>query len=86
MSASVLKNGGSCHLSTPEILIRQIARATKMNDMEIRRITYSLLQAGLIEIIRPEGAAVLPSRSIPTVNKEAQKGLVNKLISRIRSL
>lgn len=70
----------------PRNTIRQIARATKMNDMEIRRIVYSLLQAGLVEIIRPEGAAVLPSRSIPTASKEAQKGLVNKLISRIRSL
>ena len=70
----------------PRNTIRQIARATKMNDMEIRRIVFSLLQAGLIEIVRPEGAPVIPSRSFPTVNKEEQRGLINRLISRVRSL
>ena len=41
----------------PKNTMRQIARATKMNDLEIRRIVYSLLQAGLVEVVRPEGAA-----------------------------
>jgi hypothetical protein len=26
-----------------------------MNDLEIRRIVYSLIQAGLVEILHPEG-------------------------------
>jgi hypothetical protein len=46
----------------PRNTIRQIARATKMNDLEIRRIVYSLLQAGLVEIIRPEGVPALRRR------------------------
>lgn len=70
----------------PKNSIRQIARATKMNDLEIRRIVFSLLQAGLIEIVRPEGVVVPVSRSFPTSNKDEQKSLVNRLISRIRSL
>jgi DNA-binding transcriptional regulator YhcF (GntR family) len=58
-----------------------------MNDIEIRRIVYGLLQAGLIEIVRPEGMVVPQSpKMFPTQNKEEQKSLVNKLISRIRAL
>lgn len=71
----------------PKNTIRQIAATNKMNDLEIRRIVYGLLQAGLVEVTRPEGAKVpLPQRSFPTENKEEQKSLVNKLIGRIRSL
>ncbi|MBM3151224.1 MAG: DUF4388 domain-containing protein [Chloroflexi bacterium] len=71
----------------PRNSIRQIASATKMNDLEIRRIVYGLLQAGLVEIIRPEGApAPPPVRVFPTEDKEEQKSLVNRLINRIRSL
>ena len=72
----------------PRNTIRQIASATKMNDLEIRRIVYGLLQAGLVEIIRFEGAstAATTMRVFPTENKEEQKSLVNRLINRIRSL
>ncbi len=76
----------------PKNTIRQIARATKMNDLEIRRVVYGLIQAGLVEIVRPEGAPAprpqtqqLP-RQFPTPDKEEQKSLVNRLINRIRSL
>jgi hypothetical protein len=58
-----------------------------MNDLEIRRVIYGLLQAGLVEIIRPVGVvAPPPGRMFPTQNKEEQKSLVNRLIERIRSL
>lgn len=71
----------------PKNTIRQIGHAARLNDLEIRRIVYSLLQAGLIEIIRPGGGPIVPSaRSFPTKNKEEQKSLVNRLISRIRSI
>ncbi|MCZ7548791.1 MAG: DUF4388 domain-containing protein [Anaerolineales bacterium] len=71
----------------PKNTMRQIAAANKMNDMEVRRIVYGLLQAGLVEIVRPEGAKVpVPARTYPTENREEQKSLVNKLIGRIRSL
>mgnify|MGYP001765651005 FL=1 len=71
----------------PKNTLRQIGSANKMNEMEVRRIVYGLLQAGLVEIVRPEGARVpVPARTFPTENREEQKSLVNKLIGRIRSL
>jgi len=72
----------------PKNSMRRISRATHMNDLEIRRIVYGLLQAGLIEIIRPEGVAKpQPKRpAIAHADKEGQKSLINKIIGRIRSL
>ncbi len=74
----------------PKNSIRQIAVATKKNDLEIRKIVYGLLQAGLVELIRAQGAAPitpLPSRpALPQASKEEQKSLINRLISRIRSI
>ncbi|MBW8009645.1 MAG: DUF4388 domain-containing protein [Chloroflexi bacterium] len=73
----------------PKNSITQISKATSLSDMEIRRIVYSLLQAGLVELIRPEGGPEpLPdlTSAIPGANKDEQKTLVNRLIGRIRSL
>jgi len=72
----------------PKNTIQQIGKAAKLSDMEIRRIVYSLLQAGLVELIRPEDQV----RTLPGLEaalpgtKEEQKNLVNRLIGRIRSL
>ncbi len=73
------------HYINPKNTIRQIARATQMNDLEIRRIVYGLLQAGLVELVRPVGTAKLKP-TIPGKSSEEQKSLVNRLIGRIRSL
>lgn len=71
----------------PKNSIRQIARTTKMDDLQIRRVVYSLLQAGLIEIVRPVSSTGAIGRSqFPTQNRDEQKSLVNRLINRIRSL
>jgi hypothetical protein len=73
----------------PKNSMRQIARANKLNDLEIRRIVYGLLQAGLVEIIRPEGALPVQTWSSPSVQgreKVEKKSIVNRLIQRIRSL
>ena len=72
----------------PKNSMKQIARTTKLSELDFRRIVYSLIQAGLVEIIRPEGVAP-PTPKIPTLPVEGadeQKSLVNRLISRIRSL
>lgn len=73
----------------PKNSIRQIAKATKMNDVEIRRIVYGLLQAGLVKLIRPQGAPTqiegLQS-AFPGKDREEQKSLVTRLIKRIRSI
>jgi hypothetical protein len=72
----------------PKNSIRQIAKATKMNDLEIRRIVYGLLQAGLIELIRPKGHEVKK----PTLmmanssNLNENRSIINRIIDRIRSL
>jgi DNA-binding MarR family transcriptional regulator len=55
----------------PKNSIRQIARAAKLNDLEIRRVVYSLLQAGLVEMIRPEGAPPGPLGT-PTLTPAAR--------------
>jgi hypothetical protein len=72
----------------PKNSMKQIARTTKLNDLEFRRIVYSLLQAGLVEIVRPIGVAPPKPKSpvLPVSGEDEQKSLVNKLISRIRSL
>jgi hypothetical protein len=71
----------------PKNTMRQIARTTKMNELEIRRVIYALLQAGLVEIIRPGGAAVtIQPKAFSTSDKKEQKSLVNRIIDRIRSI
>ncbi|MDF1500627.1 MAG: DUF4388 domain-containing protein [Anaerolineales bacterium] len=71
----------------PKNTIRQIAKANKMNELDIRRVVYGLLQAGLVEIIRPEGMPLPPqAQKLPPVDTKQQTSLVNKLIDRIRSL
>jgi len=71
----------------PKNTMRQIANTTKMNDLEVRRIIYGLLQACLVEIVRPDGAPVpQPVHVYPTEDKDEQKSLVYRLINRIRSL
>jgi len=75
----------------PKNSMHQIARATKLNDLEIRKIVYGLIQAGLVEIVRPAGATRPAPRISPQVpvtqeKKEEQRSLINRLIRRIRSL
>ena len=73
----------------PKNSMKQIASAAKLNDMEIRRIVYGLIQAGLVEMIRPQSAQGVPQvnpKMFPTQDKEEQKTLINKLIGRIQKL
>jgi hypothetical protein len=73
----------------PKNSIRQIAKVTKMSDVEIRRIVYGLLQAGLVKMVRPAGATSqldgLQS-AFPGKDREEQKNLVTRLMKRIRSI
>ena len=71
----------------PGNTMRQIAGATSMNELEIRRIILGLLQAGLVEIVRPGKLPVTTTRRvIPSIKKEEQRSLVQRLIDRIRTL
>lgn len=74
----------------PKNTLRQISRTLHLSEMEIRRIIYALLQAGIVELIRPAGVPVAVSlgsqpATVPIVSKP-QQSLVNRLINRIRSL
>lgn len=49
----------------PRNTIRQIAQYNNMSDFQIRKIVYGLLQAGLVELIRPEGAVAPAKPGVP---------------------
>ena len=71
----------------PRNSMRQIAAAAKIGEMEMRRIVYGLMQAGLIQMARPAGApAPLNPRMFPTQDREEQRSLINRLIGRIQKL
>lgn len=71
----------------PKNTMRQIANASKLSDIEVRRIVYGLLQAGLVEMTRPVNAPLpLNPKQFPMQDKEEQKTLINKLIGRIRAM
>ncbi|HUN22829.1 MAG TPA: DUF4388 domain-containing protein [Anaerolineales bacterium] len=66
--------------------IRQIARANNMDDLRIRKIVYSLLQAGLIQIVPLAINNTVARQPVKPVDKAQKRGLVNRIIDRIRSL
>jgi hypothetical protein len=71
----------------PKNSIQQIADTTGMGETEIRRVVYALLQAGLVELIRPGGEPVaMHGKQITPFDYKGQRGLVNRLIERIRSI
>jgi hypothetical protein len=79
----------------PRNSIRQIAKANNMSDFQIRRIVYGMLQAGLVELIRPEGVEVAPaprpgmSATPPSRVRRpppVKRSVVERLITRIKRL
>jgi hypothetical protein len=75
----------------PRNSIRQIAQRIGMDDFQIRKIIYGLLQAGLVEIIRVEGPAPKrpASAAMQTVISRppaVKRSVIHKLIDRIRRL
>lgn len=73
----------------PKNSIAEIAKTTKQSDVQMRRIIFALLEAGIVKLIRPEGAPTkldgLKS-AFPGVKQPEQKKLVARLIDRIRSI
>ena len=71
---------------TPKNSLKQIARANHMNDLEIRRVIYTLLQAGVIEMVRPASAPKMDiSTAIPNTSKKEQRSIINRLINRLKT-
>ena len=70
----------------PKNTMKQIAQTNKMNDLEIRRIVYGLLQAGLVEIVRPEGMVVPQSpKHVPHAGQRRTE-IIGQQIDRPHSL
>ena len=73
----------------PKNSIRQIAKACNMTDMEIRRVVYGLMNAGLVELVKaqstepPKKSGV--ARPKPGITPP-QRPVINKLIDRIKNL
>jgi hypothetical protein len=72
----------------PKNTIRQIAQANSMSDLQIRKIVYAMLQAGLVEVIQPAAppvpAAVPGGRAAPPkgfASTAQKRSVVNKLIN-----
>jgi hypothetical protein len=76
----------------PKNTIRQIGRATNLGELEIRRIIYGLMQAGIVELVRPAGEPQPQAANVRRLpiglggTRAEQKSLINRLIARIRSL
>lgn len=85
----------------PRNTIQQIAQYNNMSEFQIRKIVYGLLQAGLVEVIRPprpsvenaaaeaRGAKVEAPRDRVDTNlrrPDVKRGLIQRLIDRIREL
>ncbi|NJL94715.1 MAG: DUF4388 domain-containing protein [Anaerolineae bacterium] len=77
----------------PKNSIRQIAKACNMTDSEIRRVVHALLQAGLVELVkppsvRPVGNTKKTAASTLRIQREGapNKQVVNRLIDKIKSI
>jgi len=75
----------------PRNSIKQIAQRIGMDDFQIRKIIYGLLQAGLVEVLQPEGAPVVrpASTAMETVigrPPAVKRSVIRKLIDRIKRL
>jgi hypothetical protein len=86
----------------PRNTIKQIAQSNSMNDFQIRKIVYGMLQAGLVELVRPEGVAyerppamvTAPPGAQPPPMRVAQpppppavkRGVILRLIDRIKRI
>lgn len=77
----------------PRNTVRQIAQANNLNEFQIRRIVYGMLQAGLVQIVAPSApAAPLAAAAAPDKKQAeqqtpgARRSIVMRLIERIRGL
>lgn len=77
----------------PRNTVKQIAQNNTMDEFQIRKIVYGMLQAGLVEIIKPEGLE--PKKRIPVTragrraanqSPAEKRSVVTKLIDRIKRI
>ena len=80
---------------SPQNTVRQIAAAVNLNEFQIRRIVYGLLQAGLVELVEPgrpdadqDKTTASGAASAPTGDQKpaVKRSVITRLIARIRGL
>lgn len=66
---------------SPRNSIRQIAQYIGLSEFQIRKIVYGLLTAGLVELVRPEGASqgILGVPPSPAVKRSVVLRLIDKI-------
>jgi hypothetical protein len=78
----------------PRNSVKQIAQNNNMDEVQIRKIVYGMLQAGLVELIRPDGledrkpkvAPRRPGRAAVGQSPAEKRSVVTKLIERIKRI
>jgi DNA-binding MarR family transcriptional regulator len=77
----------------PRNTVKQIAQNNNMDEFQIRKIVYGMLQAGLVETIRPEGfeakermPVTRAGRRAATQSPAEKRSVVTKLIDRIKRI
>ncbi len=72
----------------PKNSMKKIAEAVKLNDIEMRKIAFGLIQAGVVEMVKPDGYSAKRTINIgiPHTNPAEQTSLIKRIIQRIRSL
>jgi len=69
----------------PRNTIRQVAQSNNMTDFQIRKVVYGMLQAGLVELVRPEGREGRLTERIKRP-PPVKRSVVERLIDRIKRL
>ncbi len=78
----------------PRNSVKQIAQNNNMDEFQIRKIVYGMLQAGIVELIRPEGLetrkvkapVTRAGRRIANQTPAEKRSVVTKLIDRIKRI
>ncbi|MDH3675348.1 MAG: DUF4388 domain-containing protein [Anaerolineae bacterium] len=78
----------------PRNSVKQIAQNNNMDEFQIRKIVYGMMQAGIVELTRPEGMeprkAKMPAtragRRIASQSPAEKRSVVTKLIDRIKRI
>lgn len=78
----------------PRNSVKQIAQNNNMDEFQIRKIVYGMLQAGIVELIRPEGLeerqaripATRAGRRVAAQSPAEKRSVVTKLIDRIKRI
>ncbi len=74
---------------SPRNTIRVIAQANNMDDFQVRKIVYGLLQAGIVELVRLTGqpaAPGVPGRPGTEKPPAIKRSLIERLIARIKRI